>query len=430
MGYHLEEARDARAASWFERAGTQAAESAAFVEAADHFEQALTLVDPADAATELRLRIRLGNAIFGAEGFSAAASLPAWTRAQELALELGEAAELTSALNGEATYWNQMGSCQRSAQLAEEILRVAEDRDLRVGRLRGHCTLALNHLFLGNGASAHEHALKSIELYRMGDYEEVTYGFGTDQGVIAYGVGGAAAWMIGRLDEAIELTGEAARFGGSLGSTISEHLGRVFNGFIHHLRGEHDSAMSEARVLVDEGERLRLPFGSGFGHILLGTERSIVDGEPDGVAEVLTGMDDLAMSGGQNGAPLAFVLLAEAQLAVGDSEAAHASAAAGLELAEALDQHFFDCELLRLKAGAVAATRSEEDTTEILQAAVDRAWASGQFGLALRAACDLCEAEPDLAPGLLDSILDRIVGGESTSDHRRAVGILTRSGRS
>ena len=169
--------------------------------------------------------------------------------AAELARELGDALELTSALNGEAVYWNQVGSCRRSAELAEEILQVAEEHDLRVGRLRGHCTLALNYLFLGNGPLAHEHALEGTQLYRMGDYEDVTYGFGTDQGVIAYGVGGAAAWMVGRFDEGIELTSRSVRLGGSLGSPISEHLGRVFNGFIHHLRGEHEAAMRERASL-------------------------------------------------------------------------------------------------------------------------------------------------------------------------------------
>lgn len=104
MGYYLEEARDARAVLWFERAGTRVAESAVFLEATGHFERALALVVPDDAATELRLRIRLGNSVFGSSGFSAAASLPAWTRAPELARGLGEATELTSALNGEATY--------------------------------------------------------------------------------------------------------------------------------------------------------------------------------------------------------------------------------------------------------------------------------------------------------------------------------------
>ena len=82
-------------------------------------------------------------------------------------------------------------------------------------------------------------------------------------------------------------------------------------------------------------------------------------------------MEELAMSGGQNGAPLAFVLLAEAQLAVGDAEAALATATGGLELAEALDQHFFDCELLRLQAGSVTGAWSAEEIGSLLKSAVD-----------------------------------------------------------
>lgn len=236
--------------------------------------------------------------------------------------------------------------------------------------------------------------------------------------------------MTGRFDETIELTEEGVRFGSSLGSAISEHLGRLFNGFLHHLRGERESAMGEARLLVDEGTRSRLPFSSGFGHILLGAQRAIVKGEPGGVDEVLTGMDELAMSGGQNGVSVVFVLLAEAQLAVGETESAYATASGGLELAEALEQHFFDCELLRLQAKAVARTQPRQDTTRLLRTAIDRACAADQFGLALRAACDLSDLAPDGGHELIGPLLERIVGGTTTSDHRRASDILSRSTRS
>jgi hypothetical protein len=111
---------------------------------------------------------------------------------------------------------------------------------------------------------------------------------------------------------------------------------------------------------------------------------------------------------------------------VGESDAAHASASGGLELAETLDQHFIDCELLRLKARAVAHIQPRPDTTRLLSTAVDGARATGQFGLALRAACDLAEVDPDLGTEMLDSLLERIVGGTTTSDHRRASDILNR----
>ncbi len=182
--------------------------------------------------------------------------MPVWTRAQELADDLGAVEELTSALNGLATYWNQAGACRQSIEIAERILRVSELHDLRVGRLRGHCTLALNHLFLGEAPLSLQHARHGITLYQPEDFHTVTYGFGTDQGVVAYSVGGAAAWFAGRPDEGIALSEEAVQLGQRLGSPISELFARVFKGLLHHMRGENELACAEAAVLSQEGTRL------------------------------------------------------------------------------------------------------------------------------------------------------------------------------
>ena len=326
LAHHLAEARDPEAIAWFERAGTRAAADAAFWEATSHFQRALEVGEtfgglaPAD---ELRLQIGLGNAMFGAHGWGAVDTLPVWTRAQVLARDLVAVDELTSALNGLATYWNQAGDCRRSAEIAEEILRVADARDLRAGQLRGHCTLALNHLFLGEVPLSLQHARRAIALYRPEDFHTVTYGFGTDQGVIAYCVAGAAAWFTGRPDEGIALTEAAVQLGSTLGSPISELLARIFKGLVHHLRGESELARGEAEVLSAEGARLSLQLPLGFGHMLGGALRAIVTADPSGVADIEAGMNELAANGGQaGGAPIAFVLLAEAHLATGAVETA------------------------------------------------------------------------------------------------------------
>ncbi len=209
LAHHLAEARDPEAVVWFERAGTRAAAGAPFWEATGYFNRAREVAESLGGLAqrdELRFQIGLGNAMFGAYGYGAPDTVPVWTRAVELARELGAVDELTSALNGLATYWNQSGACRQSVEIAEEILRVSDAHDLRAGRLRGHCTLALNHLFLGDAALSLEHARQAIALYRPEDFHTVTYGFGTDQGVIAYGVGGAAAWFAGHPDEGVALT--------------------------------------------------------------------------------------------------------------------------------------------------------------------------------------------------------------------------------
>ena len=423
LAHHLAEARDPEAVACFERAGARAAAGAAFWEATRHFRRALEVADTLGGLAtpdELRLQINLGNAMFGAQGWGAADTMPVWTRAQELARELDAVDELTSALNGLATCWNQAGACRRSAEIAEEILRVADAHDLRAGRLRGHCTLALNYLFLGEAPLSLQHARAAIALYRPEDFHTVTYGFGTDQGVIAYSVAGAAAWFTGRPDEGIALTGAAVELGRTLGSPISELLARIFKGLVHHLRGETELARREAEVLSAEGARLGLPLPLGFGHILGGTQRAIETADPSGLADIGVGIAELAESGGQSGAPIALVLLAQAHLATGDPEAARNVALAGLALADALDQHFVDTELLRLEALAAHEARVPgADTIGLLRSAIEAAEARGQTSLALRAACDLATVAPD-AVDAVGGLLAQIEGGHGTRDHRLA----------
>jgi class 3 adenylate cyclase len=430
IGHHLAEAGDPEAALWFERAGTEAARAAAFEEAAGHLRRALELVSPDDASVELRLQIELANTLFGGIGYAAADTLPIWQRACDLAASLGNTEELTSALNGEATYWLQNGACRKSQELAEWILAVGQSHDLRVASLRGHCTLALTELFLGDAVAAAEHSRLALALYQPGDFDSATYGFGTDEGVIAYGVGGAAAWLTGYPDRGVELTESAVKLGASVGSAISELLGRIFKGMVHHLRGEHELAQTEAQVLVAEGSRFRLPFMSGFGHLLLGSQRAVVDHDPDAVAEVLSGMEQLAIGGAQTGAPLGFALLTEAHLAVGDAPSALTSATDGIALADTLDQHFFDAELLRLQAKAMhwSDTGSRDAVVHRLYAAVENGAARGLIGLALRAACDLGALSPESSLTLVAELLSRIEGGHSTADHRRARQLLQSSG--
>ena len=425
LAHHLAEARDPEAVAWFERAGARAAADAAFWEATSHFRRALEVAGALGGLAppdELRLHIGLGNAMFGAHGWGAADTLPVWSRAHELARDLVAVDELTSALNGLATYWNQAGDCRRSAEIATEILRFADARDLRAGQLRGHCTLALNHLFLGEVPLSLQHARRAIALYQPDDFHTVTYGFGTDQGVIAYSVGGAAAWFTGRPDEGIALTEAAVQLGRTLASPISELLGRIFKGLVHHFRGESELARGEAQVLATEGARLSLQLPLGFGHLLGGALRAIEAADPSGVAEIEAGMNELAASGGQaGGAPIAFVLLAEAHLATGAAESARQAARDGLAMANALDQHFVDAELLRLEALAARETGlSVADTVDLLGLAVDEAEARGQTSLALRAGCDLAALAPE-ATESVSALIEKIEGGHGTRDHARAL---------
>ena len=223
---------------------------------------------------ELRLQIDLGNAIFGAAGLGSRrhlAGLDACPRTRRRARRRGRA-DFRAQRTGHLLEPGR--GLPASIEIAERILGVAEAHDLRSGRLRGHCTLALNHLFLGDASLSLKHARHAIALYQPEDFHTVTYGFGTDQGVVAYSVAGATAWFVGRPDEGVALTEEAVQLGRMLGSPISELFARVFKGLLHHLAGRASWRVTRPWS-CPEGARLSLWLPLGFGHMLDGVQRAI-----------------------------------------------------------------------------------------------------------------------------------------------------------
>jgi len=170
-----------RAAEWFVRAGRRAAGQAAVHEAAAHYREGLAALQdeppgPDRDRVELSLQILLGNALMVDRGFGAPETLPVWRRASALAEELGDIDELTSALNGEAVYYYDSGDAVTASEMAARILGVAERHGLRIGALRGHCTMALALLYRGEVSKALEHAEAALSIYRPSDFELVTYG--------------------------------------------------------------------------------------------------------------------------------------------------------------------------------------------------------------------------------------------------------------
>ena len=158
--------------------------------------------------------------------------------------------------------------------------------------------------------------------------------------------------------------------------------------------------------------------------MLDGVQRAIATADLSGVADIEAGIAEVGRGGGQSGAPIAMVLLAEAHLATSNPMAAREVAQAGLAMADALDQPFFNAELLRLEA--IAAREAHvpvRDVVALLRSAIDEGTSRGQISLALRAACDLADLDPNTAD-VVSALLAQMGDGHATSDCVRARGVL------
>jgi class 3 adenylate cyclase/tetratricopeptide (TPR) repeat protein len=435
LGHHLAHGQEPmRAARCFEQAGRRAAGSAALAEAAAHYRHGIELLREVASSRErdrqeMWLGILLGNALMGLEGHGADSLRPVWQRAIELGEQVGDADELTAALNGLAVQEADNGDLEAAIGLARRQIEIADKSGSRFARLRGHGTLGLALFYRGRGRQALEHLRASLACYRPGDFQIVTFGVGHDQGIFARAMSAWALWWLGRPDAALLGAREAVAEAEQLGSFLSLAMARQFLAMVHQLRRESEAALDQAQGNVAFAHELGFRFWEGLALLAGGTERTRM-GDKEGLADVQRGLGLLSDAGSRSGTSSGLATLAEAHHAAGDSQAALATVDAALDLSRELSQPYWDAELMRLKAEFLVAldpgagARAEA----LLRAALTDATRRGAAAFALRAATTLGHrlgherlAETRAA---IAAALGAIEGGEETADVRDAYAVI------
>jgi class 3 adenylate cyclase/tetratricopeptide (TPR) repeat protein len=425
LGHHLAHGGEPlRAAEFFEAAGRRAAAAAGLAEAAAHYRHGLDLLAGVDSSSErdrreMWLGILLGNALMGLEGHGAGSLRPVWNRAIELGEQVGDADELTAAMNGLAVQEVDNGNLDAAIALARRQIEIADETGSRIARLRGHGTMGLALFYRAEGREALDHFDASLEHYRPGDFHIVTFGVGHDQGIFARAMCSWVLWWLGRPDAALDEARATVAEAELLGSFLSLAMARYFLWLIHQLRRESEAALDQARRSVEFCAELGFSFWGGAALVSAGTERMRM-GDAAGLEDVGRGLAALSDADSRAGTASALGTLAEAQYAVGETEAALGTVEAAMRLSGENGEHYWDAELMRLKAVFL---RAEDPAAapvarELLRAALQEATARGAASLALRAATTLGD------PAAVATALAAIEGGEDTADVREARQLL------
>jgi class 3 adenylate cyclase/tetratricopeptide (TPR) repeat protein len=429
LGHHLAQGGEAlRAAEFYELAGRRAARAAALAEAAAHYRRGIELLADVEPSRErdrreMWLGILLANAMMGSEGVGATTLRPVWERAIELGERVGDADELTAALNGLAVQEADNADLDAAIALAQRQLDIADKSGSRFARLRGHGTLGMALFYRGDGRAALEHFEASLDHYRPGDFNIVTFGVGHDQGIFARGMGGWAHWWLGRPDAALEQIEIAVAEAEQLGSMLTLAMARHFLCMVRQLRREHEAALEQAQVNAAFAGELGFVMWQGGALVTGGTERARL-GDAAGLEEIGRGVALLSDAGSRSGTSSAFAMLAEAHHAVGDTQAALGTVEAALQLTHDSGEAYWDAELTRLKAVYLLETdpANRALAEELLQGALADATRRGAVSLALRAATTLARLQP--VPDSLGAALAAVEGGAGTADVREARDLL------
>ncbi|WP_171238644.1 AAA family ATPase [Ruegeria sp. HKCCA5763] len=432
VAYHLLESEQFNpAAEWFKKAGRSAAKQAAVEDAATLYRRALEALEgapesPERHVSELSLQILLGNALMGVRGFGSDEIVPVWERALSIAETLKDYDERSSALNGLAAYWIGKGDCGKACDFALQILSWSEPANHRIGLLRAHSSLANAKFQIGDVQDALDHAETAVALYQPEDFANVTYGVGTDQGVVAYGAAAASHWWLGAAQTGLRRACQGVALAEGLESALSLAAARSYLALIHHYRGDEALAYEVADETVMFCANLGIPFWQGLCLLLRAGQK--VDPPAQRLQDIEAGLGILSGSGSQSAVGLGFAIMASAHTDQGNPEIALGVLQTGSQMSAMLGQHFWDAELKRL-LGVVQATMGDRTAAvESLSEAVDLARGNNARSLELRALLtldDVLGTEDRTTRNRLATVLKALEPGTDTPDAQRASRVFT-----
>jgi DNA-binding response OmpR family regulator/class 3 adenylate cyclase/predicted ATPase len=245
----------AKAITYWGRAGRKSVTQASMVEAAVQLRKGLDLVTtlPANAEQwrqEFELQTALGAALLASQGHGAPEVGEVYARARALGERLGEAEALVPILGGQFSFHLQRSEYAPGRQIAEKLLRLADERDDLAGRVVGHRAMGVCMHQLGAFASAATHFDQVLELYAPEEHQSIAAVAGFDPRAAALRYRAFGQLICGHCDQALSRMHDMMRWSRTLGHPyIMVHALNWMASF-HLLRGDLVAAVAPLEELL------------------------------------------------------------------------------------------------------------------------------------------------------------------------------------
>jgi class 3 adenylate cyclase/predicted ATPase len=343
-----------QAMRYWRHAGERAAQSSANVEAVSHFTKGLELLKtlsdtPERSQQELDLLTRLGPALIAIKGYAAPEVEQTYLRAQELCQQVGDPAQLFSALRGLWWFCVVDGEFQRSRDLGEQLLILAEGMETPAYRLEAHRALGTSLLFLGEFVTARTYLDQGMSFYDPQQHRSHAFRYGTDPGVACLSFGARVLWFLGYPDQALRRSYEGLSLAQASPHPLSmaQALGMVAT--LHEVRREIRLTREWAEKTVAYATEQGIPYWSTFAAIQRDWTLAEQSRTGAGIAQMRQSMELYQATGAMLGASRFVTLLAEMYGKSGQIAAGLDLLTEALARVDTMGERYYEAELQRLK---------------------------------------------------------------------------------
>jgi peptide chain release factor 3 len=247
--------------------------------------------------------------------------------------ELEDHSREVTALRGLERHHTNLLEMQKAQHFAEEAMRVAERLDDAARLVGAHMSLGVVLYFQGKLEPALTHFRQGFDLFnpkmQFPDWP------GSHPGVACQFWPALISWILGYPDRSVEELTAAVRSAETLGHPYTLAQTLCWAAFVHIFRHEPSAAVDCAGRALRICDEQRIAHFHAYA-LCVGGWALAASGESEkGLAQISQGGDSYGSGVSQH---MLLALQADAQLAIGKSEAALASAAAGLEAVEKMGE--------------------------------------------------------------------------------------------
>ncbi|MBV6450849.1 MAG: hypothetical protein MHPDNHAH_01576 [Anaerolineales bacterium] len=349
VAHHLTEAGDAeKAIDAWQTAGDFAAARAALVEAGQHYNKALTVLQtlsdtPDRAQLELPLQLSLAHILSAIKGFGSEEEKVAYLRAREISAQLGESPQFFFILLGLWSTANSRSDMKASEEIQTEMLHIAERNGMTMFLVWAYFTQGLYAYEVGKFFEVGEWVSKLLQNYKTEEHTWSPF----DPQVTVRNHAALALWQLGKIDQARKLLAETIEIARPLAPANMAMAHLAACSLIVYLRDAH-ALHEHAEGMLEIARRESLPSFLAWGNMYQGIAHTLLGDHETGIAEIKQGLTAYLASGTHSSLGQYLSQLAEAQARAGQIEQALATIEDAFGAAPEEEMHF--PELHRVRA--------------------------------------------------------------------------------
>jgi predicted ATPase len=425
-----------QAVLYWQRAGQQASDRSAHLEAISHVTTGIGLLKslpetPAHTQQALTLHLALGAALQMAKGLAAPEVEHAYNQAHALCQQVGETPELVPVLFGLWRFYVIRPQLHTARELGETLLRLAQRADDPALAVIAHYALGFTWCCLGVLPAARTHLEEGIARYMPDQRRALVFRMGPDPGVTCRTHAARTLWLLGYPEQALARLHEALALAHELSHPVSLAWARCQAAYVYQFRRDVPAVHEHAEATVALSTEQGFPQWAAMGTSVRGWALAMQDWGEEGMAQVRQGIAAFRATGAVLHVPYFCTLLADVSAHLGHTKDGLQALAEAYTLVEQQEERYWEAEVCRLR-GVLLLRQPGTPQAEAeawLQRALDVARRQEAKLLELRAAMSLSrlsqqQGKPAEARALLTPIYGWFTEGFDTADLQDAKALL------